>query len=215
MLSLSINRGTLYVASTFTDLKSDLDIVRRVWIEKCGDHDIKMSALDGHMMITFLLKNANLEGKEFEPFGLWITDNLKKSLKPAKRDVLSDISLLLDEEENLASLALSSEATSTANVSFNKDASLQISRIWERYKAYEAKEEKITMPRVSTLNPKQMRLFDLSAVFQNCAFPSFVKTEMASIVNFSGLPEDIDARGLIMHSVDSSEREDPERVSDI
>ena len=212
MFSLSINRGALYLASTFTDSRVNFDIASRVWFERSGDHDIKMSALDGHMLITFLLKNANLEKKEFETFGLRITDNLKKALKPSKKDAFSNISLYINEEEKQSTLVFSSEITSMADASFNQETSLQISRIWERFKTYEAKEEKIIMPRVSTLNLKQIRLFDFSAFFPSCAFPAFVKAGEASVVNFNGLPENIEARGIVMHSANSSDRQEYEEI---
>ena len=79
-----IDAAALCIAHNLIDVKSYNDETSFVLIEKYGANDVRMTGMDGHILICFRLHYANPSGLDFQPFGFRIDSAALKMLKPKK-----------------------------------------------------------------------------------------------------------------------------------
>ena len=185
-----IDAAALCIAHTFLDTKCGAFQCRKVYIEKSGKDAIRMTAMDGHKMISFHLCGANPSQEDFKPFGIRVDNAALKIIKPRKD---KRFYLTLRVDDSAVGLEANGIPVSVEGALYTYD----VSQIWERARTLLERENTF---RPSVLPIKEFKHFDLSGFFGPCLFPSFVKAGQMTIVNFQGLPEGIAARGLIMQT---------------
>lgn len=185
-----IDAAALCIAHTFLDAKCCAFQCRKVYIEKSSADAIRLTGMDGHKMISFLLHGANPSQEDFKPFGICIDNAALKAIKPRKNERFY---LLLSVENQGIALEANGLPVSVEGALYSYD----VTQIWERARKL-LKEENNFRP--SVLPIKEFKHFDLSGFFGPCLFPAFIKAGQMTIVNFQGLPEGIAARGLIMQT---------------
>ena len=185
-----IDAAALCIAHNFLDAKRSRNETGFVFIEKSGANDVRLTGMDGHKMINFLLHNANPSGADFKSFGIYATQSVLKMIKPRK-DVR--VFLTLTDGESGAELEANEMTVALERVYYNFD----VSSCWELARK-QLSEGLAFIP--SVLPIKEFKNFDLSGFFGPCLFPAFIKAGRMTVVNFQGLPEDIAARGLIMQT---------------
>ena len=60
----------------------------------------------------------------------------------------------------------------------------------------------------SVLPLKQLKICDFSGFFSRSTRPAFIKADSMTIVNFQGLPEHLEARGIVMQMHEGYKPED-------
>ena len=183
-----IDAAALCIAHNFIDVKSYNTETGFVFIEKYGANDVRMTGMDGHMLICFRLHNANPSGSDFQPFGFRIDSAALKMLKP-KKDKTAFINLAADDSGvELEANGMTIKAETTLHP-------FDVSAIWERVRLNVKKGCDFDP---SVLPLKQLKICDFSGYFSRSTYPAFIKANSMTIVNFQGLPEHLEARGIIM-----------------
>ena len=184
-----IDAAALCIAHNFLDAKRSCNETGFVFVEKSGANDVRLTGMDGHKMINFLLHNANPSGADFKSFGIYATQPILKMVKPRKD---ARVCLTLTDGESGAELEANGMTVALERAYYNFD----VSSLWER--ARKQLSEGLTFV-PSVLPFRDVKLFDLSGFFSHCLYPSFIKAGRMTIVNFQGLPEHlVEARGIIM-----------------
>lgn len=195
MPTFKIDAAAFYIAHTFLDAKRSCNETGFVFVEKSGVNDVRLTGLDGHKMINFLLRDANPSGADFKSFGIYANQSVLKMVKPRKD---ARIYLTLSAEESGAELEANG-MTAALEMSYY---SFGVSGLWERARK-QLSEELTFVP--SVLPIKSVKFFDLSGIFSRCLYPSFIKAGQITVVNFQGLPENLEARGIIMQMAEGYE----------
>ena len=185
-----IDAAALYIAHTFLDAKCDALWCQKVYIEKSGSNDVRLTGTDGHKMISFLLRGANPSQEDFKPFGIRVDNEALKILKPRKN---KRFYLTLTEEDRGIALEANGIPVSVEGALYKFD----VSQIWERARKHLERGNTFS---ASVLPIREFKYFDLSGFFGTCIFPAFIKAGQMTVVNVQGLPQDIAARGLIMQT---------------
>lgn len=189
MPTFKIDAAALYIAHNFLDAKRSCNETGFVFVEKSGANDVRLTGMDGHKMINFLLHNANPSGADFKSFGIYATQSILKMIKPRKE---ARVFLTLTDGESGAELEANGMTVALERVYYNFD----VSSLWES--ARKQLSEGLTFV-PSVLPFRDVKLFDLSGFFSHCLYPSFIKAGRMTLVNFQGLPEHVvEARGIIM-----------------
>lgn len=196
-----IDAAALYIAHTFLDAKRSCNETGFVFVEKSGANDVRLTGLDGHKIINFLLRDANPSGADFKSFGIYAAQSVLKRVKPRKD---ARIYLTLSAEESGVVLEANGMTVALEMAYYSFD----VSGLWERARK-QLSEELTFVP--SVLPIKDVKFFNLSSIFSRCLYPSFIKAGRMTIVNFQGLPENLEARGIIMQMVDGC---DPARYQE-
>ena len=193
-----IDAAALYIAHNFLDVKRSCNETGYVFIEKSGANDVRLTGMDGHKMINFLLHNANPSGADFKSFGIYVTQSILKMVKPRKD---ARVCLTLTNEESGAELEANGMTVAIGREYYNFD----VSSLWETAR----KQLSGGLTFVPSVLPiRDVKLFDLSGFFSHCLYPSFIKAERMTIVNFQGLPEhQVEARGIVMQMSEGCEPE--------
>lgn len=198
MPTFKIDAAALCIAHNFIDVKTYNDETSFVFIEKYGANDVRMTGMDGHMLICFRLHNANPSGLDFQPFGFRIDSVALKMLKP-KKDKTAFINLAADTSGvELEANGMTIKAKTTLH-------SFDVFAIWERVRL-EVKKGCDFAPSVLPL--KQLKICDFSGFFSRSTRPAFIKVNSMTIVNFQGLPEHLEARGIVMQTSEGCKPED-------
>lgn len=193
-----IDAAALCIAHNFIDVKSYNDETRFVFVEKSGANDVRMTGLDGHMLICFRIHNANPSGLDFQPFGFRVDSAALKMLK-RRKDATVFINLAVDDSGvELEANGMTIKAEMTLHP-------LDVSAIWERVRR---NVEKGCDFAPSVLPLKQLKICDFSGFFSGSTRPAFIKADSMTIVNFQGLPEHLEARGIVMQMSEGCNPED-------
>lgn len=193
-----IDAAALCIAHNFIDVKSYNTETGFVFIEKYGANDVRMTGMDGHMLICFRLHNANPSGSDFQPFGFRVDSGALKMLKP-KKDKTAFINLAADDSGvELEANGMIIKAEMTLHP-------FDVSAIWERVRR---NAEKGCDFAPSVLPLKQLKICDFSGFFSRSTRPAFIKANSMTIVNFQGLPEHLEARGIVMQMSEGCKQED-------
>ena len=193
-----IDAAALCIAHDFIDVKSYNDETRFVFVEKSGANCARMTGMDGHRLICFRLHNANPSGLDFKPFGFRIDSAALKMLKP-KKDKTAFINLAADDSGvELEANGMTIKAEMTLHP-------FDVSAIWERVRR-NVKKGCDFAPSVLPL--KQLKICDFSGFFSGSTRPAFIKANSMTIVNFQGLPEHLEARGIVMQMREGSKPEE-------
>ena len=193
-----IDAAALCIAHNFIDVKSYNDETSFVFIEKYGANDVRMTGMDGHMLICFRLIYANPSGLDFQPFGFRVDSAALKMLKP-KKDKTAFINLAADDSGvELEANGMTIKAEMTLHP-------FDVSAIWERVRR---NVEKGCDFAPSVLPLKQLKICDFSGFFSGSTRPAFIKANSMTIVNFQGLPEHLEARGIVMQMREGCKPED-------
>ena len=193
-----IDAAALYIAHNFIDVKSYSDETSFVFVEKSGANDVRMTGMDGNMLICFRLQNANPSGLDFQPFGFRVDSAALKMLKP-KKDKTAFINLAADDSGvELEANGMTIKAEMTLHP-------FDVSAIWERVRW---NVEKGCDFAPSVLPLKQLKICDFSGFFSGSTRPAFIKANSMTIVNFQGLPEHLEARGIVMQMREGCKPED-------
>lgn len=190
-----IDAAALYIAHTFIDVKSYDYETRHVFVEKSGANDVRLSAIDGHKLISFLLRDANPSGIDFDQFGFRIDSAALKMLKP-KKDKTSFINL--DEDDSGVEIEANG-MTIKAEMTLQP---LNISQFWERVRKCAEKDSDF---RQSVIPMKDLKAYDFSGFFSASTRPAFIKVESMTVVNIQGLPQHVEARGIVMQMKEALE----------
>ena len=193
-----IDAAALYIAHNFLDVKRSCNETSFVFVEKSGANDARMTGMDGHMLICFRLQNANPSGSDFQPFGFRIDSAALKILKP-KKDKTAFINLAADDsgvELEANGMTIKAEITLRP---------FDVSAIWERVRQNVKKGCNFA---ASVLPLKQLKICDFSGFFSGSTRPAFIKANSMTIVNFQGLPEHLEARGIVMQMREGCKPED-------
>ena len=183
-----IDTAALCIAHNFIDVKSYNTETGFVFIEKYGANDVRMTGMDGHMLICFRLHNANPSGLDFQQFGFRVDSAALKMLKP-KKDKTAFVNLAADDSGvELEANGMTIKAEMTLHP-------FDVSAIWERVRL-NVKKGCDFAPSVLPL--KQLKICDFSGFFSGSTRPAFIKANSMTIVNFQGLPEHLEARGIVM-----------------
>lgn len=183
-----IDAAALCIAHNFIDVKSYNTETGFVFIEKYGANDVRMTGMDGHMLICFRIHNANPSGLDFQQFGFRVDSAALKMLKP-KKDKTAFINLAADDSGvELEANGMTIKAEMTLRP-------FDVSAIWERVRR-NVKKGCDFAPSVLPL--KQLKICDFSGFFSRSTRPAFIKADSMTIVNFQGLPEHLEARGIVM-----------------
>lgn len=193
-----IDAAAICIAHNFIDVKSYNDETSFVFIEKYGANDVRMTGMDGHMLICFRLHNANPSGSDFQPFGFRVDSAALKMLKP-KKDKTAFINLAADDS------GVEFEANGTTIKAETTLHTFDVSAIWERVRQ---KMENGCNFAPSVLPMKQLKICDFSGFFSGSTCPAFIKANSMTIVNFQGLPEHLEARGIVMQMSEGCKPED-------
>lgn len=198
MPTFKIDAAALCIAHNFIDVKSYNDETCHVFIEKSSAKDVRMTGMDGHMLICFRLHNANPSGSDFQPFGFRVDSAALKMLKP-KKDKTAFINLAADDSGvELEANGMTIKAEMTLHP-------FDVSAIWERVRR---NVEKGCDFAPSVLPLKQLKICDFSGFFSGSTRPAFIKANSMTIVNFQGLPEHLEARGIVMQMSEGCKPED-------
>ena len=190
-----IDAAALCIAHNFIDVKSYDTETSFVFIEKYGANDVRMTGMEGHMLICFRLHNANPSGLDFKPFGFRIDSAALKMLKP-KKDKTAFINLAADDSGvELEANGMTIKAEMTLHP-------FDVSAIWERVRR-NVKKGCDFAPSVLPL--KQLKICDFSGFFSGSTRPAFIKANSMTIVNFQGLPEHLEARGIVMQMLEGED----------
>ena len=193
-----IDAAALCIAHNFIDEKSCNTETGFVFIEKYGANDVRMTGMEGHMLICFRLHNANPSGLDFQPFGFRVDSAALKMLKP-KKDKTAFINLAADDSGvELEANGMTIKAEMTLHP-------FDVSAIWERVRR---NVEKGCDFAPSVLPLKQLKICDFSGFFSGSTRPAFIKANSMTIVNFQGLPEHLEARGIVMQMREGCKPED-------
>ena len=193
-----IDAAALCIAHNFIDVKSYNDETSFVFVEKSGANDVRMTGMDGHMLICFRLQNANPSCSDFQPFGFRVDSAALKMLKP-KKDRTAFINLAADDSGvELEANGMTIKAEMTLHP-------FDVSAIWERVRR---NVEKGCDFAPSVLPLKQLKICDFSGFFSGSTRPAFIKANSMTIVNFQGLPEHLEARGIVMQMREGSKPEE-------
>ena len=193
-----IDAAALYIAHNFLDVKRSCNETGYIFIEKSGANDVRLTGMDGHKMINFLLHNANPSGSDFQPFGFRIDSAALKMLKP-KKDKTAYINLAADDSGvELEANGMTIKAEMTLHP-------FDVSAIWERVRR---NVEKCCDFAPSVLPLKQLKICDFSGFFSGSTHPALIKANSTTIVNFHGLPEHLEARGIVMQMSEGCKQED-------
>ena len=193
-----IDAAALCIAHNFIDVKSYNDETSFVFIEKYGANDVRMTGMDGHMLICFRLQNANPFGLDFQPFGFRVDSAALKMLKP-KKDKTAFANLAADDSGvEIEANGMTIKAEMTLHP-------FDVSAIWERVRR---NAEKGCDFAPSVLPLKQLKICDFSGYFSRSTRPAFIKANSMTIVNFQGLPEHLEARGIVMQMSEGYKPED-------
>ena len=193
-----IDAAALYIAHNFLDVKRSCNETGYIFIEKSGANDVRMTGMEGHMLICFRLHNANPSGLDFKPFGFRIDSAALKMLKP-KKDKTAFINLAADDSGvELEANGMTIKAEMTLHP-------FDVSAIWERVRR---NVEKGCDFAPSVLPLKQLKICDFSGFFSGSTRPAFIKANSMTIVNFQGLPEHLEARGIVMQMREGWKPED-------
>lgn len=198
MPTFKIDAAALYIAHNFLDAKRSCNETGYVFIEKSGANNVRLTGMDGHKMITFLLHNANPSGADFKSFGIYATQSILKLIKPRKT---ARVRLTLTDGESGAGLEVNEMAVALEREYYNFD----VSSFWG-WARKQLSEGLTFVP--SVLPIRDIKLFDLSSFFSHCLYPSFIKAGHMTLVNFQGLPEHLEARGIVMQMREGLEPED-------
>ena len=193
-----IDAAALCIAHNFIDVKRSCTETSFVFIEKYGANDVRMTGMDGHILIRFRLHYANPSGLDFQPFGFRVDSGALKMLKP-KKDKTAFVNLVADDsgvELEANGMTIKAEMTSHP---------FDVSAIWERVRR-NVKKGCDFAPSVLPL--KQLKICDFSGFFSRSAYPAFIKADSMTIVNFQGLPEHLEARGIVMQMREGCKPED-------
>lgn len=183
-----IDAAALYIAHTFLDAKCSCNETGFVFVEKSGANDVRLSALDGHKLISFLLRDANPSGLDFDQFGFRVDVAALKTFKP-KKDKTAFINLAVDDsgvELEANGMTIKAEMT---------PQSLNISQFWDRARESLKKNDNF---RPSVIPMKGLKAYDFSGFFSASTRPAFVKVGSMTVVNIQGLPQHMEARGIVM-----------------
>ena len=193
-----IDAAALCIAHNFINFKSYNDETRFVFVEKSGANDVRMTGMDGHMLICFRLHNANPSGLDFQQFGFRVDSAALKMLKP-KKDITAFINLAADDSGvELENNGMTIKAEMTLHP-------FDVSAIWERVRR---NVEKCCDFAPSVLPLKQLKICDFSGFFSGSTHPALIKANSTTIVNFHGLPEHLEARGIVMQMSEGCKQED-------
>lgn len=193
-----IDAAAVCIAHNFIDIKSYNDETRFVFIEKYGANDVRMTGMDGHMLICFRLHYANPSGLDFQPFGFRVDSAALKMLKP-KKDATVFVNLAADG----SGVELEANGmTIKAEMALHP---FDVSAIWERVRR---NVEKGCDFAPSVLPLKHLKICDFSGFFSRSTRPAFIKANSMTIVNFQGLPEHLEARGIVMQMSEGCKPED-------
>lgn len=193
-----IDAAAICIAHNFINFKSYNDETRFVFVEKSGANGVRMTGMDGHMLICFRLQNANPSGSDFQPFGFRVDSAALKMLKP-KKDKTAFINLATDDSGvELEANGLTIKVEMTLHP-------FDVSAIWERVR-WNVKKGSDFAPSVLPL--KQLKICDFSGFFSGSTRPAFIKANSMTIVNFQGLPEHLEARGIVMQMLEGCKPED-------
>ena len=193
-----IDAAALCIAHNFIDVKSYNDETSFVFIEKYGANDVRMTGMDGHMLICFRLHYANPSGLDFQPFGFRVDRAALKMLKP-KKDKTAFINLAADDSGvEIEANGMTIKAEMTLHP-------FDVSAIWERVRRNVEKGCDFVP---SVLPLKQLKICDFSGFFSRSTCPAFIKANSMTIVNFQGLPEHLEARGIVMQMREGCKPED-------
>ena len=193
-----IDAAALCIAHNFIDVKRSCTETGFVFIEKYGANDVRMTGMDGHILICFRLHYANPSGLDFQPFGFRVDRAALKMLKP-KKDKTAFVNLVADDSGvELEANGMSIKAEMTLNP-------FDVSAIWERLRR-NVKKGCDFAPSVLPL--KQLKICDFSGFFSGSTRPAFIKADSMTIVNFQGLPEHLEARGIVMQMREGCKPED-------
>lgn len=193
-----IDAAAICIAHNFIDVKSYNTETGFVFIEKYGANDVRMTGMDGHMLICFRLHNANPSGLDFKQFGFRVDSAALKMLKP-KKDKTAFINLAADD----SGVELEANGmTIKAEMALHP---FDVSAIWERVRR---NVEKGCDFAPSVLPLKHLKICDFSGFFSRSTRPAFIKANSMTIVNFQGLPEHLEARGIVMQMSEGCKPED-------
>lgn len=193
-----IDAAALCIAHNFIDVKSYNTETSFVFVEKSGANDVRMTGMDGHMLICFRLHNANPSGLDFQQFGFRVDSAALKMLKP-KKDKTAFINLAAED----SGVELEANGmTIKAEMALHP---FDVSAIWERVRR-NVKKGCDFAPSVLPL--KQLKICDFSGFFSGSTRPAFIKADSMTIVNFQGLPEHLEARGIVMQMSEGYKPED-------
>ena len=193
-----IDAAALCIAHNFIDVKRSCTETGFVFVEKSGANDVRMTGMDGHILICFRLHYANPSGLDFQPFGFRVDSGALKMLKP-KKDKTAFINLAADDSGvELEANVMTIKAEMTLNP-------FDVSAIWERVRR---NVEKGCDFAPSVLPLKQLKICDFSGFFSGSTRPAFIKADSMTIVNFQGLPEHLEARGIVMQMREGCKPED-------
>lgn len=190
-----IDAAALYIAHTFLDAKCSCNETSHVFIEKSGANNVRLSALDGHKLISFFLRDANPSGLDFDQFGLRIDSAALKTLKP-KKDTIAFVDLAADDcgvEVEANGMTIKTEMTLKP---------CNISQFWERVRKCAEKDSDF---RPSVIPMKAMKAYDFSGFFSASTYPAFIKVKSMTVVNIQGLPQHMEARGIVMQMKEALE----------
>ena len=150
------------------------------------------------MLICFRLHNANPSGLDFQQFGFRVDSAALKILKP-KKDKTAFINLAADDSGvELEANGMTIKAEMTLHP-------FDVSAIWERVRQNVKKGCNFA---ASVLPLKQLKICDFSGFFGGSTRPAFIKANSMTIVNFQGLPEHLEARGIVMQMREGSKPEE-------
>lgn len=198
MPTFKIDAAAIYIAHNFLDAKRSRNETGFVFVEKSGENDVRLTGADGHKMINFLLHNANPSGADFQPFGFRIDSASLKMFKP-KKDETAFVTLAADDsgvEIEANGMAIKAERTLQP---------FDVSAIWEHARK---NIEKGCNFAPSVLPLKQLKICDFSGFFSRSTHPAFIKADIMTIINFQGLPEHLEARGIVMQMSEGRKPED-------
>ena len=192
-----IDAAALCIAHNFLDVKRSCNETGYIFIEKYGANDVRMTGMDGHMLICFRLHNANPSGLDFQQFGFWVDSAALKMLKP-KKDKTAFINLAADDSGvELEANGMTIKAEMTLHP-------FDVSAIWERVRR---NVEKGCDFAPSVLPLKQLKICDFSGFFSGSTRPAFIKANSMTIVNFQGLAERLEWVRIVMRMSEGCKRE--------
>lgn len=203
IFSVRLNTAALAAAHSFLLPPKQRDIpTGRVWVECASGTAVRLHALDGYHYICFLLREGNPSGAPFQTFGFRLTPTELRSIFHGPKFCTE--SVYVDDLDGSSPKLRTPSIMMTLKLASASDAP-DFRKFWMRLD--DAGDP--PLPNTSVLPSRAAELFDLrkyfSAVYEA---PAFVRRgrEMTGVI-ISGLPDGIDARGIVMQMKASGSQE--------
>ena len=201
---ININASTLYLAHSFVTKEADKfgNSTDYVWIErkKCC---WTLTACNGYAMGSFMIdsnQHMNIENDMEcpEPFGIRLTKDQLKLIKPTKKGIESEIVKITLSSEDKKTITVCTHSGNTFTAERSSYPLLNYKQMLQRavhsYDENKANEGN----RVCCIPIKAINLFDFSGFFEGGNLPVFKKADQMTIITYEDLKAPFDFVGLVM-----------------